>query len=258
MILKNLIEFGLSDKEAKTYLALLELEISGVQEIAKNAGINRSSAYVTLESLKKKGLVSISDDKSVRQYVATPPDALLRTAEDMAMRQENIVKKIEQIIPDMKALYKGTKDKPLVKVFEGKQGLINAFDDVLTSKEKMMRVYSAPGNLGPIIGNYIIEFIHKRFKLGIKMHGIHPADEINLKLVKENPNNVDEYALIPPHLYKFPADLAIYDHKIGYMSADNGGKLTKFPQYSVASLIMTGSSMEHEPVHGPAQHAGSD
>ncbi len=78
LIVKQLIEFGLSEKEAKTYLALLELEVATVSEVSKTANINRSSAYVVLESLKKKGLAGISDDKNIRRYIAASPDLLFR------------------------------------------------------------------------------------------------------------------------------------------------------------------------------------
>ncbi len=231
------MEFGLSEKEARAYLALLELEIAGVQEIAKASGINRSSAYVTLESLKNDGLVSVSDDKNVRQYVATPPEAILRSAEDKAHKQAEILKKIEKVIPEMKALFKGTRRKPIVKVFEGKEGLISAFEDVLTSREKLMRVYSSPGNLGGIIGSYLPEFIQKRFKLKIRMHGIHPADDIHTRLMQEHPNKFDSYALVPNSKEKFPADLAIYDEKIGYMSADSGGTAIIIESKEMSSVM---------------------
>lgn len=236
MHIKSLIEFGLSEKEAKAYIALLELEIAGVQEIAKASGINRSSAYVTLESLKKQGLVSISDDKNVRRYIATPPEAILRSAEDKAHKQEQILKKIEKVVPEMKALFKGTKRKPAVKVFEGKAGLISAFEDVLKSREKLMRVYSAPGNLIHIIGNYLPEFVGKRFKLGIKMRGIHPADDIYSRAAQK-PNKYDTYAIVPHSNDKFPADMAIYDDKIGYMSADNGGMAIIIESKEMSSVM---------------------
>ena len=61
LIAKQLINFGFSEKEAKIYLALLELEAATVFETAKLSGVNRSSAYVVLEALKKKGFVGISD-----------------------------------------------------------------------------------------------------------------------------------------------------------------------------------------------------
>lgn len=223
MVLKDLIEFGMSEKEAQAYLTLLELEVAGVQEISKAAGLNRSSTYVTLEALKKRGLVSVSDDKKVRRYVATSPDSLLRSAEDKAHAQERILEKIRKIVPEMKALYKGTKKKPVVRVLEGKEGLIAAFEETLSSNEKIMRVTSSPGNLGPIIGDYLHSYIWKRFQLGIKMRGIHPDDEIHRTIVKASPKNFDTYALLPNGKYNFTADIAIFDDKIGYMSGENGG-----------------------------------
>lgn len=237
MIIKDLIDFGLNDKEAKAYLALLELEIAGVQEIAKVAGINRSSAYVTLESLKKRGLVSISDDKNVRQYVATSPEVILRLADEMATKQENIRKKIHAIVPDMKAIYKGTKKKPLVKVFEGREGLISAFEETLNNKEKVMRVVSSPMNLGPIMASYMPQYMKTRFGLGIKMFGIHPDDSENRKLILRDPKNKDIYALIPAKDYKFPADLAIYQDKIGYMSKEEGGLAIVIESKEIAEVM---------------------
>jgi|ERR1035437_138902 sugar-specific transcriptional regulator TrmB len=223
MFIKDLIELGLGEKEAKAYITLLELEVATVQELAKVAKINRSSAYVTLESLQKKGLVSVSDDKKVRKYIATAPEAVLRSAEDKARKQENVRQKIEALVPEMKALYKGTKKKPLVRIYEGKQGLINIFEDSLRSKEKLIRVSSSPGNLGPIIYNYIPHFVAERFKRGVKMISIHPDDEMNRELKRKIPNNFDSITLVPEKSHNFSADFAIYDDKIGYMVKDNGG-----------------------------------
>src|SRR5258705_13289394 len=98
-ILKQLIAFGLSDKEAKIYLALLELELATVHEVAKQSGINRSSAYVVLESLKRKGFVGISEDKNVRQYVAASPETLLYSAKTAAKKQADLSHGVESIIP---------------------------------------------------------------------------------------------------------------------------------------------------------------
>jgi sugar-specific transcriptional regulator TrmB len=109
VLLKQLQNFGLSEKEGKIYLALLELEMATVFEVAK-VRINRSSAYVVLEALKKKGLVGISDDKKVRKYIAASPETLLHSAKTAAQKQEALKDGIESIIPELKALYKGIQD----------------------------------------------------------------------------------------------------------------------------------------------------
>jgi len=223
MLAKTLMEFGLNEKEAAIYIALLQLEIAPVQEIAQKTEINRSTVYVVLESLIKKGLVSISGDKSVQQYVATSPEILLNTAENVANKQSQILKKIEKILPELKALHKDTKQKPKVRVFEGKEGLISAFEDTLTAKEKFMRVTSSPGNLAGIIGDYLPTYMQKRYERKIRMNGIHPDNKYNRSLSKYVSRKLDNPLLVPPEKYKIPADLSIYDDKIGYMSAENGG-----------------------------------
>ena len=58
MTKEKLQKLGLSDKEASVYLAMLELGPSVVSDIAKKANINRSTVYVVLEFLKKRGIPS--------------------------------------------------------------------------------------------------------------------------------------------------------------------------------------------------------
>ncbi len=225
LLVKQLIEFGLSEKEAKVYLALLELEVATVRETAKTADINRSSTYVVLESLKKKGLVSTSEDKKIQRYVAVSPDMLLLEAKNRFIKSEEIKNKISDIIPELKALYKDTKQKPKVSIFEGKQGLINSFEDTLHNKEKIMRVCSSAGNLFKVLPDYFPGYVQRRIKLGIKMYGIHPNDEILQKVIDMAPESskFDKSIFIPKKKYHFSADVAIYDNKIGYISPNKEG-----------------------------------
>ncbi len=216
---KHLVEFGLSEKEAKVYLALIELEVASVSEIAKTAGVNRSSTYVILSSLGKKGLVSISGDKNIQQCVAVTPEMLFREAEERVNQAQKIKKIIGDIIPDLKALHKDTKQKPKIKVFEGKQGLISAFEDTLNSREKIMRTFSNVERISKTLPEYFLDYVQRRIKLGIKMHGIHPDDKVARYVIKNSPK-FDQPMLIPSHISRFPADVAIYDNKIGYMSPD--------------------------------------
>lgn len=223
LLVKQLIEFGLSEKEAEVYLALLELEIAVVSEISKTANINRSSTYVVLESLKRKGLVSVSGDKKVQRYVATSPEMLSFEAQNKAKKAEDIRNKIGNIVPELKALHKDTKHRPVVRMYEGKQGLINVFEDSLNSKEKIMRVASNLENVSKILSrSYLTNYVLRRINLGIKMYGIHPDTKIEQHLIKVSPK-FDEPMLISQKKYRLLADTAIWDNKIGYMSSEKGG-----------------------------------
>jgi sugar-specific transcriptional regulator TrmB len=237
VLIKDLVEFGLGDKEARIYLKLLELEVAGVQELAKATHINRSTIYVTLESLQKKGLVSESQGFGIQRYVASSPEMILRSAQDAANATEHMRTKIESILPEMKALFKGTKKKPLVKVFEGKEGLISAFEISLNNKEKLMRIWSSPFNLGKVVSDYLPIYIKKRLDLGIKMIGIHPDTVANLNFSKIKIHPEDVNILIPSSKFNFTADLAIFDNKISYMSGEQGGLAVVIESREISTLM---------------------
>jgi len=235
-LIKNLIDYGLSDKEAKIYLALLELEIAPVQEVAKVAGINRSSAYVVLESLKKQGLVSISEDKKVQQYIAASPETLLSVVSDQTRKQEEIKEKISEIVPELKALYKGTKQKPKIQVFEGKQGLISAFEDTLDNREKYIRIISSQENIMKMVPDYIGIYGKKRVERGIVMKGIHPYTKMAEKFLEMMPKT-DKSVFVPEGKYISTADIAIYDNKIGYMSPEKDGLAIIIESKEIAEVM---------------------
>ncbi len=78
---KQITEFGLDEKEARVFLASLELGGENVLTIAKKAGINRVATYEALESLIKKGLVSTFHKGKRVNYTATDPERLLHLLE---------------------------------------------------------------------------------------------------------------------------------------------------------------------------------
>ncbi|MDP2951052.1 MAG: helix-turn-helix domain-containing protein, partial [bacterium] len=74
---KQLTTVGLSDKQAVVYLALLELGPSTVSEVARKAGINRTTGYDILEMLVSFGLVSPLGKGKVQKYVTENPEKII-------------------------------------------------------------------------------------------------------------------------------------------------------------------------------------
>lgn len=87
-VLKNI---GLTDNESKAYLALLELGVTTTGKVAKQADIDRSNAYYSLERLKKKGLVSEIINKKTKHYEAANPSVLKGLLEEKEQRLEEIM-----------------------------------------------------------------------------------------------------------------------------------------------------------------------
>jgi sugar-specific transcriptional regulator TrmB len=120
---------GLSDKEARVYLAALELGPSTAQLLAAKATVNRPTAYIMIESLTKRGLMSSVQKGGKRFFSAAAPEQLLELT---AAQRKDLQKKEDvarEILPDLLRFASG-KEKPSVRVFEG--------DDVWTSLQRDM------------------------------------------------------------------------------------------------------------------------
>lgn len=119
----ELEHLGLSDKEARVYLAALELGPSPVQDISHKAKVNRATTYVMIESLSSRGLMSTFQKGKKRFYAAEAPDRLLtiieREQKALSVKQEDLVK----AMPMLEALYNAEGAKPQVRYLEGTEGI---------------------------------------------------------------------------------------------------------------------------------------
>lgn len=217
MIINELIRFGFSDKEARVYLALLEVELATVNEIAKRARINRSSTYVVLESLQKRGLVSVSIGSRVKKYVAASPEELFRLIEREADEKNKAKSDFTKILPELKSAYVGSKQRPVVRIFEGRENMLTQMQESLRLKEKILRVYASARAPHEFYLKHLPKYFAAKRDAGIKTRGIHPDEPSSHEMAKHQPKS-DESVFIPPASHKFESDLVIYDSTVAYIS----------------------------------------
>ena len=129
MFEKYLEDLGLSEKEAKVYLSLLEVDNDSVLDLAEKTKINRTTIYPVLESLAKKGLISeVKVDKKVR-FQAEPPERLETYVERQKIVLEEHSKRLKDVIPQLKSVQRETGEKPTVKFFDGREGIISSMEE---------------------------------------------------------------------------------------------------------------------------------
>lgn len=219
LLVKNLIEFGFSEKEAKIYITLLALEIATANEIAKAANINRSSTYVVLEGLKNKGFVGLSNDKKVQGYVAVSPDIILETLESNIKKQNILKEKIKNIIPDLKGLDKNNKKAPIVRVFEGKSGIREAYFNIFDTDFKEFRVCEDVGKIVKIFPDFLDYDLKHRISKNISILSIGPASKDTMSICFQGPDDpLCQHAFIPENNFKFPVDITIYGNRLAFVS----------------------------------------
>lgn len=122
-LVAKLADLGLSEKQAAVYLAALELGPSPVQDIAKQAGINRVTGYPVVESLIALGLMSQYEEGKKTLYVAEEPkhlDLLIQREEEKVFRKRKQLEAIQEDLLKRRGMKGG---RPLVRLYEGAEGL---------------------------------------------------------------------------------------------------------------------------------------
>src|SRR6266699_2317106 len=98
-LISHVEELGLSNKEARVYLASLALGPSPVQKIADDSGIKRVTTYVILESLVGLGLVSQTSKGKKTYFIAEDPINLERLLDKREQEIQDQKHNFSQILP---------------------------------------------------------------------------------------------------------------------------------------------------------------
>ena len=120
-LIQELKKLNLTEKEARVYLALLELGPSTPYKIAKRSHLKRPTAYVIAEELVEKGLIVQMTGEKKRMYIARSPESYI---EDV----EGRVREARKILPELLALQRKKSDKPNILYFEGVAGIKQAYE----------------------------------------------------------------------------------------------------------------------------------
>ncbi len=119
----ELVNLGLSEKEAVVYLALLELSPAAVQDVAAKAGVNRTTTYLLIDALMRRGIVSTTTHGKKQLFVAEPPERLLTVLRLQRRELEEKERELMAAIPLLNALHNSRKEKPQIRYFEGAEGV---------------------------------------------------------------------------------------------------------------------------------------
>jgi len=205
-ILKNI---GLTDKEARVYLACLESGSSVVSKISKFAELNRVTTYDVLEKLKEKGFVSFLTKNNLKYFSATDPEIIV--AETQRKSQS-----LKSILPDLKRI-KGDTAHPRIQYFEGVEGIKAIYADTLTSKTEILN-YANSEKIRDFWQNYDKEYVEKRAKNRIFLRGIAPKDKWGKLVQADDKKYYREIRLVDPKKFNFTNEINIYDDKVAIAS----------------------------------------
>lgn len=110
---------GLSDKEARVYLALLELGTASAQTVSTKSYIKKPTTYLALEELRKKGLLTKLPKAKRVLYRANSPYELESIINEQALHAR-------RLLPSLSARFKET-SRVQMTFYEGASGMRSAY-----------------------------------------------------------------------------------------------------------------------------------
>ena len=126
---KLLRSLGFTESETKLYLVSLAAGPATVQELAKKASISRVTAYAAVDALMKNGLMSTLQQGKKRLFSAESPDRLISFIHSRVQHMQSTLKEVETSVEELRLLQRG--EKPIVKLFTGKEGIKALQNDLL-------------------------------------------------------------------------------------------------------------------------------
>ena len=145
-----LVELDISYNEASTYAALLSLKSTSIRKVAAATGINRGTTYDALKKLVTIGLVSVKSDGGKRErYTAESPERIYDIVRDKRRDLLDITNSAKIVIPNIIAAQANPAGTPLVRYYEGDDGIATVLKDILHTCSRLdkPRYYAYSSNM---------------------------------------------------------------------------------------------------------------
>lgn len=205
-------EIGIEGKKADVYLACLEMGGATAYRIAKKTGFKRPTTYDIINQLMKEGLVHKLIKGKIKYYSPADPNVLLARAKE---REE----KIKSIMTSLQSLYNSPKTKPLIRYFEGKEGIKEMYEDSLRSLRKGDEILAYVGDdVYRDMPEYLEKYIKQRIEKGIRVRGIYKEAILAKKYMEKNQEQLREVKILSEKNFLISNEIDIYKNKIAIAS----------------------------------------
>jgi hypothetical protein len=215
-ITDSLLLLGLDRLSIRFFLASFKLGPGNIPEIAKLARIKRSTAYLLAKNLISCGFLLEDHKLYANKIYAIDPEKLLHLVanKQRQLRRQEI--ELEENLPRIRSLYQASEIRPKIRLFEGNNGLIQVWEDILSTKNEILLWTNQQTEnqfFGPVNHD---KFIKERLTKKIPIRVL-ATDSLESRDLKSADNENIRQTKILPKTTRFSAETYIYDHKIAIL-----------------------------------------
>jgi sugar-specific transcriptional regulator TrmB len=188
---EQLTNLGLTQGEAKVYLAMIQIGPSRVGKIVEISGVSQSKVYNVLDRLILKGLASYNIQDNIKHFQSLEP---FRLNEYIQKKENEVRKQKEGITQIINALSKNVyaSKRSASEIFVGERSLRSAYMILLSDARKgdILRYFYPYSDAHENASPFYSRFYKYQKTKGIVERGIVTIDFKNSNHFKEIPKDV--------------------------------------------------------------------
>jgi len=211
MLLETLKQIGLHEKEAKIYLACLELGETGIKDVARKSNIKRTTIYEIIDEMINAGYLKTTFKGKRKRYVAIEPQEL-----KILIRKKETL--LNHILPQLSAMSNVSDMKPRVWFYQGKDGILQAYEDSLNYPGIEVVGWGSGEVVRMFDANEVEKYIQKRLRKKILQTLIMPNDEESNKFAEKDSRQLRKTKSVSVEEYPFKIEINIYANRVGIFS----------------------------------------
>ncbi|UCF09282.1 MAG: hypothetical protein JSW28_08445 [Thermoplasmata archaeon] len=188
--MKKLEDFGLTEYQARVYLALLEFEVATASQIPSASKVPRTKIYGIMRQLHDKGLVQIIPETPLK-YRAVPFDKYLQKhIRGMREKADELETNIDHLAQEFTFAHKEPEKQGKFEVLYGRRNVRDKLMSIYTAAKKEILSIGTSNSPGRII-NTTLWALEDKKEEGLIMRYAFPVTKQNKEKVERLSNYVE-------------------------------------------------------------------
>lgn len=210
-LLEKLETLGLSEKEARVYLALLPRQDTGTSNLIRATGLHGQFVYAALDRLEELGLAKHVVQNGRKKFSAGSPERILALVEEKKLSAQSVVKQL-------RGQFAG-KHEQSFEVFQGDSAFVAhefAILESLPDGASIDMLASGGGNSYiDLMGSDMNEYERKRIEKKVSLRFLSADGNHNYLKIMAQTRPFFEYRVLPQ--VASGVDTDIYSDKINFL-----------------------------------------
>lgn len=172
---------GLTDSEIDVYIDIVKHPESRASDIALRVKISRTYVYDAIQNLIDKGLITYVIKNGRKYFKAFELGKLLEYIDEKTAQLQRHKDDINKLIQELKVYQIPTKEKPVVEVFDGEEGLKTILNDIVKQGKDVV-AWGATDRIKDYLPDWFLEkYVKEKAKKGMKTRQLHVEGEKTLE-----------------------------------------------------------------------------